>query len=211
MEGDRKGVLKGRQGTPFKRRGANKKGKWNNSRPEHHENTQVPNPTDTVYRILCPAKKIGSVIGKGGGIIKVLREETKSKITVSDTIPGSDERVIMIYSPPDKSSKKEVDEGNEISMPSHCPAQEALMRVHDRIIEEDLLGGKEDAENENCMVIARLLVPNNMVGCLLGKGGDVIQKLRSETGASIRVLPAEHLPSCALPTDELVQVLPFYC
>lgn len=206
MEGDRKGVLKGRQGTQFKKKGANKRGKWSNSRPEGLENTQVPNPTDTVYRILCPSRKIGSVIGKGGGIIKVLREETRAKITVSDTIPGSDERVIMIYSPPDRSSKKEVDEGNEISMPSHCPAQEALMRVHDRIIEEDLLGGREDAGDENCMVTARLLVPNNMVGCLLGKGGDVIQRLRSETGASIRVLPSEHLPSCALPTDELVQM-----
>ncbi|XP_021763554.1 KH domain-containing protein At4g18375-like [Chenopodium quinoa] len=205
MEGDRKGALKGRQGTSFKKKGANKKGRWNNPRPEHIENTQVPNPTDTVYRILCPSKKIGSVIGKGGGIIKVLREETKSKITVSDSIPGSDERVIMIYSPPEKSSNKEADEGNEI-MPSHCPAQEALMRVHDRIIEEDLSTGKEDVEDENCMVTARLLVPNNMVGCLIGKGGDVIQRLRSETGASIRVLPSEQLPSCALSTDELVQM-----
>lgn len=206
MEGDKKGVLKGRQGTAFKKKGPSKKGKWGNPRQDNIENTQVPNPTDTVYRILCPSRKIGSVIGKGGGIIKVLREETRSKITVSDSIPGSDERVIMIYSPPDKASKIELEDGNEISMPSHCPAQEALLRVHDRIIEEDLLGGGEDVEDKNCIVTARLLVPNNMVGCLLGKGGDVIQKLRSETGASIRVLPSEHLPSCALRTDELVQM-----
>uniref|UniRef100_A0A2P2K3C8 K Homology domain-containing protein n=1 Tax=Rhizophora mucronata TaxID=61149 RepID=A0A2P2K3C8_RHIMU len=46
-----------------------------------------------------------------------------------------------------------------------------------------------------------------MVGCVLGKGGDVIQRLRSETGASIRVLPADHLPICAMSGDELVQVL----
>lgn len=206
MEGDNKSALRGRQGTAFKKKGANKKGKWGNLRPEHLENTQVPNPTDTVYRILCPSRKIGSVIGKGGGIIKVLREETKSKITVSDSVPGSDERVIMIYSPPDKISKKGPEEGNDLSMPSYCPAQEALMRVHDRIIEEDLLGGKEDDEDKNCIVTARLLVPNNMVGCLLGKGGDVIQRLRSETGASVRVLPSEHLPTCALQTDELVQM-----
>ncbi|KAL2896125.1 hypothetical protein RDABS01_037909 [Bienertia sinuspersici] len=191
MEGDNKGVLKGR---------------WNNIRQEHVENTQVPNPSDTVYRILCPSRKIGSVIGKGGGIIEVLREETKSKITVSDSVHGSEERVIMIYSPPEKGLKKGQDVGDEIIMPSHCPAQEALMRVHDRIVEEDLLARREDDDDKNCIVTARLLVPNNMVGCLLGKGGDVIQRLRSETGASIRLLPADHLPTCALRTDELVQM-----
>ncbi|XP_057522230.1 KH domain-containing protein At4g18375-like [Amaranthus tricolor] len=205
MEGDRRDTLKGRQGTPFKKKGLNKKGKWGNLRQEHFENIQVPNPTDTVYRILCPARKIGSVIGKGGGIIKVLREETKAKITVSDSA-GPDERVIMIYSPPGKSSKEETDEGNEISMPPQCPAQEALLRVHDRIIEEDVLGGREDGDDKECTVTARLLVPNNMVGCLLGKGGDVIRRLRTETGACIRVLSHEHLPSCALLTDELVQI-----
>ncbi|KAG6777481.1 hypothetical protein POTOM_017304 [Populus tomentosa] len=37
-------------------------------------------------------------------------------------------------------------------------------------------------------VTARLLVQNNMVRCVLGKRGDVTQRLRSETGANIRVL-----------------------
>uniref|UniRef100_A0A7C8ZND5 K Homology domain-containing protein n=1 Tax=Opuntia streptacantha TaxID=393608 RepID=A0A7C8ZND5_OPUST len=205
MEGDRRGALKSRSSTQFKKKGTNKKGNWGDFGEEFRENTQVPNPSDTVYRILCPSRKIGSVIGKGGGIIKALREKTRSKITVSDSIPGSDERVIMIYSPPDKIPKKESVEEDEESMPPLCPAQDALMKVHDRIIEEDLSVGTEGDEDKNSVVTARLLVPNNMVGCLLGKGGDVIQRLRSETGASIRVLPAEHLPTCALSTDELVQ------
>ncbi|KAJ8442504.1 hypothetical protein Cgig2_022387 [Carnegiea gigantea] len=203
MEGDRRAVLRSRSSTQFKKKGANKKGKWGDFGEEFRENMQVPNPSDTVYRILCPSRKIGSVIGKGGGIIKALREKSRSKITVSNSIPGSDERVIMIYSPPDKPSKKESDEE---SMPPHCPAQDALMKVHDRIIEEDLSVGAEGDEDKDIVVTARLLVPNSMVGCLLGKGGDVIQRLRSETGASIRVLPAEHLPTCALGTDELVQI-----
>ncbi|KAF2313768.1 hypothetical protein GH714_013300 [Hevea brasiliensis] len=88
-----------------------------------------------------------------------------------------------------------------------CAAQDALLKVHERIVEEDLIGGMtSDDDNESSIVTARLLVPNNMVGCLLGKRGDVIQRLRSETGASIRVLPADHLPICAMSTDELVQI-----
>ncbi|KAJ0043695.1 hypothetical protein Pint_18783 [Pistacia integerrima] len=214
MDVNKKNYFKKRTNNQFKRKGAGiKKAKWNNSsREQSLGNSQ---PADTVYRILCPSRKIGGVIGKGGSIIKALREETKAKITVADSVPGSgsDERVIIIYSSPTKNSRKQnsdedsAAETEKESMEPHCAAQDALLKVHDRIIEEDLFGGMApDDDNENNDVTTRLLVPNNMVGCLLGKRGDVIQRLRSETGANIRILPADHLPACAMDTDELVQV-----
>jgi poly(rC)-binding protein 2/3/4 len=36
------------------------------------------------------------VIGKGGSIIKNLREETGARIKVADAVPGSEERVIIV-------------------------------------------------------------------------------------------------------------------
>ena len=212
MEGNRRGSFKKRPNFQFKRKGSSKRGRWNNS--SHEQSFGNSQAADTVYRILCPSKKIGGVIGKGGGIVKSLREETQAKITVADSVPGSDERVIIIYSAPNKITKEynsnddsEMEKEQDVMEP-HCPAQDALMKVHERIIEEDLFGGTElEDDNEDNVVTARLLVPNNMVGCLLGKRGDVIQRLRSETGANIRVLPAEHLPTCAMSSDELVQVV----
>lgn len=210
MDENKRNFFKKPSNIQFKKKGGNKKGKWNNSGRE--QSTGNSQPVDTVYRILCPSRKIGGVIGKGGGIVKALREETQAKITVADSVPGSDERVIIIYSPPDKISRKQNDEdsaGEDVMHPMepHCAAQDALLKVHDRIVEEDLFGGMSfDDDNDNNSVTARLLVPNYMVGCLLGKGGDVIQRLRSETGANIRVLPADHLPACAMDTDELVQI-----
>lgn len=209
MDGNKHKFFKKRPSFQFKRKGENKRGKWNNSNREQSSGNSQP--SDTVYRILCPSRKIGGVIGKGGSIVKTLREETRAKITVADSVSGSDERVIIIYSSPTRisSTGEDSSEDNE-QEPLHtlCAAQDALLRVHDRIVEEDLFGGMTfDDDNDNNVVTARLLVPNNMVGCLLGKRGDVIQRLRSETGASIRVLPAEHLPSCAMGTDELVQVI----
>lgn len=211
MEGNNGFPFRKRPNPQFKRKGGNKKGKWHNSSRE--ESSGNIHPVDTVYRILCPSKKIGSVIGKGGTIVKALREETQAKITVADSVPNSGERVIIIYSPPmkiptrEESNEDSGPENEEEGMESHCPAQEALLKVHQRIIEDDLFGGISfEDDTENNAITARLLVPNNMVGCLLGKGGDVIQKLRSETGANIRVLPEEHLPSCAMNTDELVQI-----
>ncbi|XP_058227967.1 KH domain-containing protein HEN4-like [Rhododendron vialii] len=211
MEGNRRPFFKERR-PQFKKKGGSKKGKWHNSsREQSFGNSEA---SDTVYRILCYSKRIGSVIGKGGNRVKALREETQAKITVSDSVAGSDERVIIIHSPSTKKTheKQNTDEdqnpateNEDYPMEPHCPAQDALLKVHDRIVEEDLVGGMEDGD-ENVMVTARLLVANNMVGCLLGRKGDVIQRLRSDTGAGIRVLPAENLPTCAMSTDELVQI-----
>lgn len=212
MDGNRKNFSRKRPNAQFNRTGGAKKGKWHNS--SHEEFSENSRSSDTVYRILCQSRKIGSIIGKGGGIVKALREETQAKITVADSVPGSDERVILVFSPSTKpAGRQNADKGgddldNEREdnvMEPHCAAQDALLKVHDRIVEEELATADNDGKNE-IVVTARLLVPNNMVGCLLGRKGDVIQRLRGETGANIRVLPADHLPSCAMNTDELVQV-----
>ena len=207
MEGNRRPSFKKRPNPHFKK-GGNKRGKFSD------QSSESSHASETVYRILCQSKKIGSVIGKGGGIVKALREETQAKITVADSVPGSEERVIMVYSPSTKkavrnntSDNHEDGVGAEKNVELHCAAQDALLKVHDKIVEEDIVGGTEDGDGNEIVVFARLLVPNNTVGCLLGKKGDVIQRLRSETGASIRVLPADQLPACAMSTDELVQVI----
>ncbi|XP_065856305.1 KH domain-containing protein At4g18375 isoform X2 [Euphorbia lathyris] len=152
---------------------------------------------DTVYRYLCPVKKIGSIIGRGGDIVKQLRIETKSKIRIGETVRGCDDRVVTIYSANDETNAYG-DSGDYIS-----PAQDALFRVHDRVIAED---NSDDDSEEGHHVTARLLVPSDQIGSIIGKGGQIVQNIRSDTGAQIRILKDEHLPSCALGTDELVQI-----
>ncbi|KAL4568898.1 hypothetical protein LXL04_024515 [Taraxacum kok-saghyz] len=152
--------------------------------------------SETHYRILCPSRKIGGVIGKGGAIIKTLREQTQAKITIDDSVPGSEERIVIIHSP---STKKPIKQNNTDLQPQ-CTAQDALLKVHDKIVLE------EDINNNEKLVIARMLVPNNTIGCLLGKRGDVIQRLRKETHANIRILAPDQLPVCGLKTDELLQI-----
>ncbi|KAL9255266.1 KH domain-containing protein [Drosera capensis] len=205
MEGERNSFLKKRQ---FKKKGSSKKGRGHGGGARELDRSFGDlGPADTVYRILCPSKKIGGVIGRGGSIVNALRDETHAKITVGESIPGSEDRVIMIFSPPTRVSKKESDDNEENErMRPHCAAQDALMRVHSRITEEDFFGGVDEDEQDDSEVIAHLLVPNDLVGCILGKGGDVIQKLRSETGANIRVLPKDHAPICVMSSDELVQI-----
>ncbi|KAH1038498.1 hypothetical protein J1N35_040241 [Gossypium stocksii] len=156
----------------------------------------VVDSEDTVYRYLCPVRKIGSIIGRGGEIVKQLRVDTKSKIRIGETVPGSEERVVTIYSSRDETNA--VEDGDSFV----SPAQDALFRVHDKVVAEDLHG---DEESEGHSITARLLVSSDQIGCIIGKGGQIVQNIRSETGAQIRILK-DDLPSCALPTDELVQI-----
>lgn len=141
---------------------------------------------ELVFRVLCPNKKIGSVIGKGGSIIKRMREEIGVNIRVTDSVPGSDDRIIIISS-------------NEVPNDNLSPAQEALLHIQSQIVD---LGPDKDG-----VITTRLLVPANQVGCLIGRGGTVISEMRRTTGANIRILPREDLPRCALETDELVQIV----
>ncbi|KAL6990526.1 hypothetical protein U1Q18_042261 [Sarracenia purpurea var. burkii] len=154
---------------------------------------------DTVYRYLCPGKKIGSIIGRGGEIVKQLRADSKSKIRIGETVRGCDERVVTIYSSSDETNVFD-DTDNRV-----CPAQDALFRVHDRVVADDLVADDEDSE-ETPQVTARILVPSDQIGCVIGKGGQIVTNIRSETGAQIRILKDDHLPLCALNSDELVQI-----
>eukprot|EP01018_Ginkgo_biloba_P002005 Gb_31686 [translate_table: standard] len=201
-------------------------------------------PDETIFRILCTASKTGGVIGKGGSIIKQIRQETGSKIRIEEGVPGCDERVILIAAPEkerkgskdqntgndgngqvkdtaDESSggkgqdEAEQDEKKGIGSEKDTgrdkttsPAQEALLRVHERILEGELdKKSEEEADKRSTQTVARLLVPTNQVGCVLGKGGKIIQQIRSESGAQIRVLSRDQLPGCALSTDEVVQIM----
>ncbi|KAM7250985.1 hypothetical protein ACFE04_022868 [Oxalis oulophora] len=154
---------------------------------------------DTVYRYLCPVKKIGSIIGRGGDIAKQIRSETKSNMRISETMPGCDERIVTVFSTSEETNSFE-DTGDVV-----CPAQDALFRIHDRIIAEEM--PVDDDFDEVKHITVRMLVPADQIGCVIGKGGQVIQNIRSETNAQIRVLKDEHLPPCALNFDELLLII----
>ena len=84
---------------------------------------------ETVFRLLCPIGRAGSVLGKGGCIIRQLREETGARIKLGEVREGMDERVIGIAAV-------------ETPEAPWSAAQEALFRVVARIVESDgaLLG-----------------------------------------------------------------------
>lgn len=159
---------------------------------------------ETLFRILCPSDKTGGVIGKGGATIRQVREETGAKIRIDDAVHGSDERVILIVGSSDPAAPIA---GADPSAPPPSQAQQALVRVFERMmrVEEE----KEKEREGEGLVACRLLAASNQVGCVLGKGGKIVEKMRMESGAQIRILSKDkdQIPLCAGPGDELIQVI----
>ena len=88
----------------------------------------------------------------------------------------------------------------------------ALVKVFERILKVDEERGVEErreignASEGSGFVVCRLLAPSNQVGSVLGRGGKIVEKIRQDSGARVRVLPRESLPGCASAGDELIQV-----
>ncbi|PAN13178.1 hypothetical protein PAHAL_2G319300 [Panicum hallii] len=140
---------------------------------------------EIVFRMIILNDMVGSIIGKGGSTIRALQSETGASIKILEPIADSDERVVAISA-------------RENSDMMHSPAQDAVVRVYSRISEASI--------DRNSPTPARLLVPAQHIGCLLGKGGSIITEMRKLTGAGIRILGNEQIPRCAQRNDEMVQV-----
>ncbi|XWS16621.1 hypothetical protein CRYUN_Cryun34aG0105700 [Craigia yunnanensis] len=156
-----------------------------------HENAVVHNRVgleeEVVFKLLCQVDKVGSLIGKGGSVIRALQCETGASIKIADTALDSDERIVVISA-------------LEHAEQRYSPAQDAVIRVHSRIAE---IGFEPGAA-----IVACLLVHSQQIGFLLGKGGHIVTEMRRATGASIRIFSKEQLKKCVgSQNDEVVQVI----
>uniref|UniRef100_A0A2P2J694 K Homology domain-containing protein n=1 Tax=Rhizophora mucronata TaxID=61149 RepID=A0A2P2J694_RHIMU len=136
---------------------------------------------ELIIRVLCPFDKIGRVIGKGGGVIKNIRQESGARIDVDDTKADHDECVITVT-------------GTESADDLKSMAVEAILLLQKKINDQD-----DDT------VSIRLLVPSKVIGCIIGKGGSIINEIRKRSKSDIRISKGDK-PKCADRNDELVEV-----
>ncbi|CAA6658964.1 unnamed protein product [Spirodela intermedia] len=145
-------------------------------------------PGESVFRVLVPAQKVGSIIGRKGEFVKKMCEESRSRIKVLDAPPGAQERIVMV------SAKEEPD----ASLP---PAIDGLLRVHKRIVDGlDSEPGSASGGN----VTTRLLVAATQGGSLIGRQGATIKSIQETSNSVVRVL--EDIPAFALQEDRVVEI-----
>lgn len=138
------------------------------------------------FRMLCSQDKVGSIIGKGGNIVKTIQNDTGCEIKVLDTVPKTDDRIISISGPAHPSD-------------GISPAQNAILHVQRKI----MLPSSDKKEGP---ATCRLIVSGNQVGCVLGKGGSIIAEMRKLSGAFIVVLSKDKIPRGVPEHDEVIQI-----
>ncbi|KAG8385264.1 hypothetical protein BUALT_Bualt03G0023900 [Buddleja alternifolia] len=136
---------------------------------------------ELIVKVLCPSNKIGRVIGKGGSSIKSIRQDSGARVEVDDPKTNYKECVITVISTESPDDLKSM-------------AVEAVLLLQGKINDED----DDD-------VTMRLLVPSRVIGCIIGKGGSIINEIRKRTKADIRISKGDK-PKCADENDELVEI-----
>lgn len=177
-------------------------------------------PGQIGFRLVCHAATVGVLIGNAGAVVSQLRRETSCKIhCVDPTFSFStDDRVVLVIGSvfPRKGvtlvgvAGEDDDDGceSETEVVEVSNAQEAILRVFERVWE---MGAEKSASVDktiNGEVWCRMLADTSQIGAVVGKGGKNISTIRNNSGAKIRVLPA---PDCAAKNEELIQVSFHYC
>ncbi|PIN26600.1 hypothetical protein CDL12_00630 [Handroanthus impetiginosus] len=151
-------------------------------------------PGESVFRMLVPAQKVGSIIGRKGEYIKKTCEETRARIKILDGPPGTRERAVMV------SAKEEPD----APLP---PAVDGLLRVHKRVVDGLENDSSQPPSGLGGKVSTRLLVPAAQAGSLIGKQGATVKSIQEESSCIVRVLGSEDLPVFALQDDRVVEIV----
>ncbi|XXG74736.1 hypothetical protein AAC387_Pa07g3382 [Persea americana] len=138
---------------------------------------------ELVIQLLCPSDRLGRVIGRGGSSIKSVRQESGARVDVGDPRADSEQCVITVTSTESADDLK-------------SNAVEAVL----------LLQGKINDNDDNNSVNFRMLVPTKAIGCLIGKGGSIINEMRKSTKADVRISKGKK-PKCARDDDQLIEVI----
>ncbi|PNX95571.1 KH domain-containing protein at4g18375-like protein [Trifolium pratense] len=148
---------------------------------------------EVVFRLLCANNVAGSVIGKKGSIVRTFEIETGASIIFAPPISHFEERIVTISSFENLES-------------SNSPAQDAVILVFARIVEDHIRNGFHPASTAESPVTARLLIAPSTVNLLTGNEGEVISELREVSGADIQLLLGEPIPDVTSENDVVVQI-----
>ncbi|XP_043805499.1 KH domain-containing protein HEN4 isoform X2 [Manihot esculenta] len=176
-------------------------------RRAHHPQPIVLQPGQVAYRVICHASIAGGLIGRSGSIISQIRRATDCTIRCEELVKGSNHRVIVVIGSASLGRRialKSMEGDDEDEKELVSVAQEGVIRVCERMWEVDAHSRRvDDSEKGVSEGYCGLLADTTQIGAVVGRGGKNVVRMRRESGAQIRILPA---PPCAAKDDELIQI-----
>ncbi|XP_036807868.1 poly(rC)-binding protein 3 isoform X24 [Coregonus clupeaformis] len=177
-------------------------------------NSPATSKPPVTLRLVVPASQCGSLIGKGGSKIKEMRESTGAQVQVAgDMLPNSTERAVTISGAPEAIIQcvKQICvvmleaytiQGQyaiphpDLCCPSYPPQQ--LTKLHQLAMQQtpfNPLGQTTPAfpaglDASNQASTHELTIPNDLIGCIIGRQGTKINEIRQMSGAQIKIANA---------------------
>lgn len=121
-------------------------------------------PTSVLFRMYCPVKEAGSIVGKKGEKINHIRDKANVKIFVSDNIKGVPERIVTVRGSAENVAK----------------AFGLIVRT--------ILDEPEDQPStmDSVAYDLRLLIPHPLVGFVIGKLRSKFKEIEENSAAKLK-------------------------
>ncbi|CAI5761833.1 (rC)-binding 3 isoform X7 [Podarcis lilfordi] len=174
-------------------------------------NSTATSKPPVTLRLVVPASQCGSLIGKGGSKIKEIRESTGAQVQVAgDMLPNSTERAVTISGTPDaiiqcvKQICVVMLEVQSVTMGAYTiqgqyaiPHPDQLTKLHQLAMQQTPftpLGQTTPAfpglDASPPASTHELTIPNDLIGCIIGRQGTKINEIRQMSGAQIKIANA---------------------
>ncbi|ORY48416.1 hypothetical protein BCR35DRAFT_319734 [Leucosporidium creatinivorum] len=115
-------------------------------------------------RALIVTQDASIIIGKGGKNVNEIRDKSGSKITITESVPGNPERVMVIAGQLDAVSKA---------------FGLIVRRINDEPFDVPSVPGSR-------AVTIRFIIPNSRMGSVIGKAGSKIKEIQEASGARLQ-------------------------
>uniref|UniRef100_A0A3B3WPS0 K Homology domain-containing protein n=1 Tax=Poecilia mexicana TaxID=48701 RepID=A0A3B3WPS0_9TELE len=176
-------------------------------------NSPATSKPPVTLRLVVPASQCGSLIGKGGSKIKEMRESTGAQVQVAgDMLPNSTERAVTISGTPEAIIQcvKQICVVMLEVKSQNSPPKGATIPYRPKPASTPVIfsGGQVSAELALAEVTVFLLhlvsgldasppastheltIPNDLIGCIIGRQGTKINEIRQMSGAQIKIANA---------------------
>lgn len=137
-----------------------------------HKVVQNDDPTYVHFRMLASISDTASIVGKGGDTISKIKEESTSRVNVSENLKGIPERVISVRGSAEFVAK--------------------ALGLIVRAINNEPFNQSSNADSK--FFTLRLLFPHSIMGYIIGKKGSRFREIEENSAASLnandQILPA---------------------
>ncbi|KAL6750798.1 hypothetical protein V8C86DRAFT_3143168, partial [Haematococcus lacustris] len=142
-----------------------------------------------IVKLICPVDRTGSIIGKGGEVIRQIRQETGAKVKVEDVVTGHPDRAVTI-SAPDRLGQ------------ASCGTQDAIQRLMSRVLEVDGLDGRPVIPEQ---ATVQLIVDRGFIGTIVGRAGASVNGIKNDCGVTLHINPPIPSPLVA-PEEQICKI-----